>query len=113
MPPAVIGAALGAGTASAATVGTIALAGAAVAGSSILSARQERKSAEAAANAQRDIAAKQLQAAKDSEQLAQDTANKQLKAARARKTDTILTSPLGASVDQNQINQPTILGVPS
>lgn len=87
--------------------------GVATAGATAYSAREERKGAEKAAETQAQVAREQLQAQKDSESMAQETAKKQLKAAQARKTSTILTTPLGASVEEGQTNQPGILGVPN
>jgi len=117
MPPvAAIGAALGASAASATAVGAIALTGVGLAigevASSISSARNERKSATHAADVQKQIADQQLAATKGAEVQAQKTAETQRRAAVARKSKTILTSPLGVQTDQNQINRPTILGVP-
>ncbi len=71
----------------------MALASIAGAGATAYSASQERKSAEKAADAQRDIAQQQIDATKESELLAQETATKKLKLARAKKSQTILTAP--------------------
>ena len=81
---------------------------AAVAGATAISANQERKAAKSAANAQRDIAQKEIDAVKESEQLAQQTAQTKLRAAQARKSQTILTSP---ELEEVNVNQKSALGV--
>lgn len=81
------------------------------AGASIISSRNEKKAAQAAANAQENINAQNIKAAEDAEKQAQATARAQQKAAVARRQRTILTTPLGANTDPGQVNQPTILGV--
>lgn len=85
-----------------ATIAAVAAIGSA--GATAYSARQERKSAEKAAEAQKEIAQKQIQATKQKEMLAQETADKKLRAAQARKSQTILTAPGGTELDQEQVN---------
>lgn len=79
-------------------------------GSQVISSIAENKSAKEAARAQENVAAMQLQAVKDSELSAQKTAEEQRRAAIARKSNTILTTPLGSSTDNSQINKQTLLG---
>lgn len=86
---------------------------AAMGGASVYNARQERKAAENASATQERIAAEQLKAVQDSDKNAAANANAQRKLALARKSNTILTSPLGTQVDKTQINAPTILGAPA
>ena len=75
------------------------------------SARQERKGAEAAAEAQLQASREQTQAALDVEDKAKETARARMRAKSASKTQTILTGPLGVAEEEEQINKPSILGV--
>ena len=88
----------------------VGVAGVAGAGATMYSASQERKAAEHAADAQKEIAANQIQATKDSEMLAQQTAQKKLKLAQARKSKTILTAPTLEGTEANS-NMKSAMGV--
>ena len=67
------------------------------------SAHEERKAAEDATEAQKEISNQQIQATKDQEILAQDTATKKTKLAQAKRSKTILTDPnVLDSVDTNK-----------
>lgn len=76
------------------------------------SAKKESKAAESAAQAQLQATRDQIAATEKAEGQARETAKAQLKAAQARRTQTILTSPLGQKTPDEQVNAPTILGVP-
>ena len=80
------------------------------AGATAYSAHQERQAAEHAADAQKEISAKQIQATKDAELLAQQTAQDKLKLAQARKSKTILTAPTLETIDANS-NTKSAMGV--
>ncbi|MEA2036822.1 MAG: hypothetical protein U9O94_04900 [Nanoarchaeota archaeon] len=94
------------------TTGTAWLIGAiaaATVGTTVYSSAQESAAAKKAAEAQRDVGMAQIAATKESEVLAKDTATTKLKAARAKKSNTILTSPLG--VEDENVNTPQTIGV--
>jgi len=91
-------------------IGWLVAGAAAAAGTVTALSLNETKAAKKAANAQRDIANAQIQAEKDKETMAQETATNKLKAARAKKSNTILTSPLGVDEDAN-VNTPGTIGV--
>ncbi len=92
-----------------ASVAAVASAGIA-AGTSISNAKKQAKTAKAALASQEKIAQQQIESAKEGEVLASQTAKHKLKLKQASQTKTILTSPLGVSTEEEQINE-TALGV--
>ena len=83
----------------------------AAAGTTAYTSANERASAREATAAQRDIANNQIAAGKEKETLAKDTATAKLKAARAKKSNTILTSPMGVEDDDTNVNTAGAIGV--
>jgi len=86
----------------------IIVAGLATAGATAYSAHQERKAADKATNTQKEIAEKQIGAVGEQEAAAQATAKTKLRAAQARKSNTILTSP---DLEEPNTNIKSALGV--
>jgi hypothetical protein len=86
------------------TAAIIALAAASVtyAGATMYSSSQQAKAAKSAAAATERVGMAQIQATKDSENIAAETARTKLRAKQASVTDTILTSPLGATDNTNK-----------
>ncbi len=78
-------------------------------GAAAYSASQERKGAEKAADAQKEIAQQQIQAVKDQETMAQKTAQDKLKLAQAKKSQTILTAP--GDLEDLNTNTKDLMGV--
>ena len=76
--------------------------------SNLATAEKEKDAAMHAADMQKQTAEMQMDAVKESEQLAQTTAQSKLRAAQARKSQTILTRP---ELEEVNVNQKTALGV--
>ena len=87
-------------------VGSLAAAGAAA-----YSAKTQATAAKKAAEAQKDVGLKQIEASLQAPQLAKDAAQAKLKAKQASATQTILTAPGGMASSDVNTNQKSILGV--
>lgn len=83
----------------------------AAAGVNAYSAQRQSTAAKKAAEAQKEVGMRQIEASLQAPQLAADAAKAKLKAKQASATQSILTAPGGmAEVDPN-VNQRSILGV--
>lgn len=89
----------------------IAVAGAASAGATVISANKQAKAAEKAAESQKEVALKQLQAPLDAEKAAAETAREKLRLRQASQTKSVLSVGTNTLKDNEQLNKKTILGV--
>ncbi len=89
------------------TATAVLLASGAMAGASAYSARMESKAAKKAAESQADVAKMEIQATKDSSIAAAEEAKAKLKLKQAKRTQSILTPPMGVEDNVNK----SILGV--
>lgn len=85
-----------------------AIMGGTTAGATAYSASKEAKSAKQATQSQENIAREQMAQSAKTEEMAQKTATTKLKAAQARKSKTILTSP---DLEPANVNKATAMGV--